>query len=364
GLPASVINPGVGPSKTAFVNPFNGNKCRYGDPTTLAEVGSLQLEMQYLSHATGDPRFAQQADKAMQKIIEIAGAEQLGRKSRNARKATAQTSVNRLFATDVHPRESRFTSDRVSMGSGGDSFYEYLLKQYLLRPYTMRDMRQTFADTIRETLEKVRGNAQGTVFLGQATFSSSEPIKKMEHLACFAPGMLALAYESDPENHRQSLVDAEAIMESCMAMYATATGLAAESYDIVVGKTGPAKLVPSNTMKFSLLRPETMESAFVLWRVTGNRKYTDFGWRVFTAIEKHSRLPGKGSGYTAVADVNFRGGNPEMNRLDRLDSFFFAETLKYLYLLFCPPCVLPLSDYVFTTEAHPLPVLERPPFSQ
>jgi hypothetical protein len=40
GLPASVINPGVGPSKMAFVNPFNGNKCRYGDPTTLAEVQS------------------------------------------------------------------------------------------------------------------------------------------------------------------------------------------------------------------------------------------------------------------------------------------------------------------------------------
>ena len=43
-----------------------------------------------------------------------------------------------------------------------------------------------------------------------------------------------------------------------------------------------------------------------------------------------------------------------------MESFFLAETLKYLYLLFSDdPALLPLSCFVFNTEAHPLPVLDR-----
>lgn len=38
-------------------------------------------------------------------------------------------------------------------------------------------------------------------------------------------------------------------------------------------------------------------------------------------------------------------------------SFWLAETLKYLYLLSAPSDVVPLDEYVFNTEAHPLPVL-------
>jgi hypothetical protein len=48
--------------------------------------------------------------------------------------------------------------------------------------------------------------------------------------------------------------------------------------------------------------------------------------------------------------------------LDRLDSFFFAETLKYLFLLFSPRSLLPLDQYVLNTEAHPFPIVQRPPF--
>lgn len=32
-----------------------------------------------------------------------------------------------------------------------------------------------------------------------------------------------------------------------------------------------------------------------------------------------------------------------------------AETLKYLYLLFSPPELLPIESVVLNTEAHPLP---------
>jgi mannosyl-oligosaccharide alpha-1,2-mannosidase len=41
---------------------------------------------------------------------------------------------------------------------------------------------------------------------------------------------------------------------------------------------------------------------------------------------------------------------------DVSQSWFFAETLKYLYLLFSPDSTLSLSEWVLNTEAHPLRV--------
>jgi hypothetical protein len=42
---------------------------------------------------------------------------------------------------------------------------------------------------------------------------------------------------------------------------------------------------------------------------------------------------------------------------DKMESFWLAETLKYFYLLFeDDPDVIPLDQYVFNTEAHPLPI--------
>ena len=44
---------------------------------------------------------------------------------------------------------------------------------------------------------------------------------------------------------------------------------------------------------------------------------------------------------------------------DRMDSYFLAEMFKYLYLLFTPESVatgIDVDDYVFTTEAHLLPL--------
>jgi mannosyl-oligosaccharide alpha-1,2-mannosidase len=44
---------------------------------------------------------------------------------------------------------------------------------------------------------------------------------------------------------------------------------------------------------------------------------------------------------------------------DKMQSFFLAETLKYLYLLFSPSTVIPLDEWVFNTEAHPVRIVPR-----
>lgn len=40
----------------------------------------------------------------------------------------------------------------------------------------------------------------------------------------------------------------------------------------------------------NLLRPETVEALFVLWRTTGDVKYRQQGWTIFQAFEKHCRV--------------------------------------------------------------------------
>jgi len=63
-------------------------------------------------------------------------------------------------------------------------------------------------------------------------------------------------------------------------------------------------------------------------------------------------------GYAGLHDVN----NPNSSNDNVMQSWFLAETLKYLYLLFCDDDVIPLDRYVFNTEAHPLPVFPAKDF--
>ena len=44
----------------------------------------------------------------------------------------------------------------------------------------------------------------------------------------------------------------------------------------------------------NLLRPETVESLFVMWRVTGDPMYRVWGWHIFRAFEKWCRLDSGG----------------------------------------------------------------------
>ena len=99
--------------------------------------------------------------------------------------------------------------------------------------------------------------------------------------------------------------------------------------------------------------------------------YRKVGWDIFLAIEEHCRTPVSIALFSLSAHLRSMSTNErqqlaysgildvraEDTKFDNsMQSFFFAETLKYLYLLFSPDDVLPLDRYVFTTEAHPLGV--------
>ncbi|KAL1725500.1 glycoside hydrolase family 47 protein [Schizophyllum commune] len=100
-----------------------------------------------------------------------------------------------------------------------------------------------------------------------------------------------------------------------------------------------------------LLRPETIESIYLLWRTTGDPVWRERGWQLFQSMERWCRAE---YGYSVVNQINT--DHPRMT--DEQPSWLFAETFKYLFLLFTDEDLLPLDKWVFNTEAHPLPVFE------
>ncbi|MDE6529029.1 MAG: glycoside hydrolase family 47 protein, partial [Muribaculaceae bacterium] len=93
-----------------------------------------------------------------------------------------------------------------------------------------------------------------------------------------------------------------------------------------------------------MARPEAIESAYYLWHFTKEPQYYETGKRMFEGIEKHCRLH---NGYSQIRDVR------TMEKWDTLESFFFAEVMKYCYLFFAPDEVFSLDKCVLNTEAHP-----------
>lgn len=98
-----------------------------------------------------------------------------------------------------------------------------------------------------------------------------------------------------------------------------------------------------------LLRPELIESLFTLYRTTGDSYYKDQGWKIFEAISEVAMA--NGNTYAPIDDVTKTVSH--RRQLDVLESFWFAETLKYLYLLYSQEDFFSLDEYVFSTEAHP-----------
>lgn len=104
---------------------------------------------------------------------------------------------------------------------------------------------------------------------------------------------------------------------------------------------------------FNILRPETAESLFVLFQLTGDNVYREWGWEIFRAIEEFCRTE---IAYASLVDVEDHTKGAQ----DRMESFFLSETLKYLYLLQDPDTDMNVLDkYIMNTEAHPLRPLSQ-----
>ncbi|KAG2184649.1 hypothetical protein INT43_000562 [Umbelopsis isabellina] len=239
---------------------------------------------------------------------------------------------------------------------------QYLAKQYVYSGGRDEQAKRMFIDVIRSTEKymvsspknhtqhKLLGNLRGNFEL--------EPV--MDELACFAPGTFLLAARNIDELRDIEPLAAD-LLDSCvLAWTSTRTGIAPEVFGWIDDKTGRHNApIEGRTEELAkefgvfpitksyILRPETIESIFYFYRFTKNEIYRDMGWELFKAVQQHCRA---NSGFSGIVDVD--AVSPKWD--DREESFFFAETLKYFYLLFDDTNLLPLDEWVLNTEAHPL----------
>jgi len=94
-----------------------------------------------------------------------------------------------------------------------------------------------------------------------------------------------------------------------------------------------------------------------MFYITGHEQYRKWAWSIFTALRQYARVDG---GYAVVENVNSIEADSidSLRYSDQMDSYFLAETLKYLYLIFAehPQNVLSLKQFLLNTEAHLLPI--------
>lgn len=294
----------------------------------LAEFGTLHMEFVHLSYLTGDPVY-------YKKVMHI-------------RKLLQKMDrPNGLYPNYLNPRTGRWGQYHTSVGGLGDSFYEYLLKAWLMSDKTDIEARNMYDDAI-EAIEKhlIKKSRGGLTFIGE--WKNGHLEKKMGHLACFAGGMFALGADGSRNKAGHYLELGAEIARTCHESYdRTALKLGPESFKF----DGAVEAVAvRQAEKYYILRPEVIETYWYLWRFTHDPRYRQWGWEAALAIEKYCRVSG---GFSGVKDVY--SSTPAHD--DVQQSFFLAETLKYLYLLFSGDDLLPLDHWVFNTEAHPLPVL-------
>eukprot|EP01126_Amoeba_proteus_P030946 TRINITY_DN3048_c0_g1_i11.p1 TRINITY_DN3048_c0_g1~~TRINITY_DN3048_c0_g1_i11.p1 ORF type:complete len:476 (-),score=71.12 TRINITY_DN3048_c0_g1_i11:627-2054(-) len=176
----------------------------------LAHLGSLQLEFAYLSHITGNVTYIEKALHIYMKLF-------------------LSKPPSRLYPLLVDINTGNWRTDTVSVGAYADSFYEYVLKYWLLTSQK-NNLIGTWYFEMAEGILQYLGmwTNNETLFLGQASPSHYNP--KMEHLACASGAMFALGSRHALDSFTQSkhMKAAKGIGKACHDMYNTPTGLPCE----------------------------------------------------------------------------------------------------------------------------------------
>ncbi|KAI8069724.1 glycoside hydrolase [Gongronella butleri] len=304
-LPAEYVNVHTG-------KPVTGTK------NYLAEFGTLQLELVRLSQLTGNKTYGQLGLNIIDRI------------------ANAPAEYPGLYAMtwDMDTFEPADQETQLSLWNDAvDSMHKFL----------------------RSTTSK------GNVFLADIDEQGGKQYKVLStgELICFLPANLLLGARY---LNRPSLEPfAKELMDGCVAAWRDMpSGLAPESWSWIDAQQNPSQfpehmqvsmtefgVVPDDTSYD--LRPETIESLFYFYRITGDPAYQDLAWDMFVKLEYYCKTH---YGFTRIGNVVTKN-KADVKPLNFQESYLFAETFKYLYLIFSDPNTISLNDWVFNTEAHP-----------
>ena len=300
-------SPTVMPYK--FVNLRTG-KTR-GEISNPAETGTLIIEFGTLSRLTGDPAYF---DKAKRALVET----------------YKRRSPIGLLGTRINVETGEWTVKDSHVSAEIDSFYEYLYKCGDL--FGDPDCKSMWTEGIAAVHRYLADEVDGKLWYGHADMvSGKRGDTTTGALDAFFPGLLALSGD----------VKRGARLQDSMFEMWNVHGIEPEEFDYV-----------SREVKHPgyPLRPEIVESTYYLYQRTQDPKYLKMGEKMWRDFVKYCRTD---AGYAHLKSVITK------ERSDAMQSFLFAETFKYFYLLFAPEKTLDLKNIVFNTEAHPMQ--KRPP---
>lgn len=280
---------------------------------STAGAGSLLLEFGTLFRYTGDPRYYRKAFAAMHALHKRA-------------------SYTGLVGNHINIDTGIWVASEAGVGGLVDSFYEYMLKGYILfGDERLLDMFQQSYKAITTYLYKRPWYLDAEMWAGH--------ISSVRHssLAAFWPAVQVL-YGQIPD-----------AIETTRAHYSVwrKYGCLPEGYNVVNEMPYPGQINYP-------LRPELAESVFYLHWATNDSSWIAVANAMMHSIDNITRVE---CGYAAVRNT----ATHELE--DTMPSFLLSETFKYLYLVFTSedehgrPHWLRSGKYVFTTEAHPLRVV-------
>jgi mannosidase alpha-like ER degradation enhancer 2 len=292
GLPYMYINLKTGAVRGAETNP--------------AEIGTLLIEFGTLSKLSGNPRFYQKAKNALLELF-------------NRRSAIG------LVGSTINVETGEWLNKNSHISGGIDSYYEYLLKCRLL--FDDKECHAMWKESVAALNKYLADQRSNGLWYGTVNMETGARVAtKFGALDAFFPAVLALSGDFDR---------AKALQNSSYLMW-TKFGIEPEEIDY-------------STMKITYdgypLRPEIIESAYYLYYFKNDPIYLKMGETFLKSLKEYCRTP---SGYAALHSVQTK------EKKDSMESFFLAETLKYLYLLFSPRETMDLSKVIFNTEAHPM----------
>eukprot|EP00494_Astrolonche_serrata_P033384 UN33653 len=132
GLPMGSINLKNGKKK---------NPSWSGGGSLLAEIGTIQLEFGYLSEASGDPKYKEKAYAVFDNLDP----------TQNSRLPALR--IKGQYPLYISPQDFSFKTSHISWGAMGDSFYEYLLKLYIITGKTNETYKRMYLDSVEGMLE-------------------------------------------------------------------------------------------------------------------------------------------------------------------------------------------------------------------
>jgi len=290
------------------------------DRASLATIGTLSMEFTRLSQLTGDPKFYSATERIKNQLI----------KHQNETKLPGMWPTNMDLSTGFEVGHNSFT-----LGASADSGYEYLPKMYALLgglDESWKDMHIAAMETARKHLvframlpaDSGEKAAPPDVLFSGTVLSNKKIIDlnpEVQHLGCFAGGHFALGGRLFGMDEHVKI--GEEIARGCGWLYnALPTGIMPENCALIpCGTAGDAPCEWNETAWKEragqnlpkgfhavrdpryYLRPEAVESIFILYRITGKKDLLDLAWTMFQSMKKATETEHAFSSITNVLAV-------------------------------------------------------------